>query len=142
MPRASTNAAPNPNAVFTLHDMLRVTSEAFVNADLNGDKELSFEEFVTIVPASVRAGHTETTLRELFQSADTDRSGEISLDEYLYFSLRWAAFDSGMCSAFKSAFVKFDTRGDDELNLAEFSKAVEVRPARTHRLTSRPFLRE
>ena len=64
-------------------------------------------------------------MKQLFRAADTDQSGEVSLDEYLYWALRWMAFDSGMGSTFQDAFCKFDISGDQELNLVEFQKAVE-----------------
>lgn len=112
----------------SLSSLLRITSEAFMSADVNGDKVLSFEEFVEIVPDEMRAGAhgaTDATLRELFDAADTNGNGEISKDEYLFWVLRWAAFDSGSSTNFKDQFKRFDSGGDGEVNLAEFSKAVD-----------------
>ena len=54
-------------------------------------------------------------------------SGEISHDEYLYWALRWAALNSGMATMLQKAFCKFDTSGNEELDLGEFSKAIAVR---------------
>ena len=98
-----------------LPDMLKATSQAFIDADANGDQALSFDEFCNVVPEKVRARATTESIKEIFDAADTDGSGEISRDEYLYWALRWAAFDSGMGSAFQNAFCKFDTSGNEEL---------------------------
>ena len=110
--------------VLNLTHLLRTTTEAFFAADVNGDQVLSFEEFCEVVPDEMREQETEATLLELFDAADTDGNGSISKDEYLFWVLRWAAFDSGMSQNIKDTFQKFDSGGDGEVNMGEFIQAI------------------
>ena len=104
-----------PQHLLSLPDLLKATTQAFINADADANQSLTFEEFLNVVPEDVKATSTMESIREIFDSADTDGSGDISLDEYLYWALRWAAFDSGMATMFQNAFCKYDTSGNDEL---------------------------
>ena len=72
----SLSAKQESRSVLSLSGMLKATSDAFLQADVNCDKQLSFEEFNQVVPPAVRAGATEATIRELFDAADTDGSGD------------------------------------------------------------------
>jgi Ca2+-binding EF-hand superfamily protein len=129
--------------------MLKLTSEAFVAGDINGDGVLTLDEFTAVVPASLRTAdgigavrHCEDTIKEIFEECDADGNGSISRDEFLYWALRWVAFDSGSRSAFKYAFNKFDASGDQQLNLAEFAKAVEVSERAGSHRSPHPLLLE
>lgn len=61
--------------------LLQATSDAFLAADVNGDKCLSFEEFVNIVPEEMRLKTEAETLQELFEHADADGDGTVTLEE-------------------------------------------------------------
>ena len=106
--------------------LIRATASAFVTADTNGDQMLDFDEFKTTVPKSTREQYSESTLRELFDAADHDRSGQITRDEYFFWSLSAAEQFAGGLGSMDKIFTKFDKSNDGQLNLLEFSTAVEV----------------
>ena len=64
---------------------------AFANADSNGNLELTFEEFKNVIPANMSGGLSNDILRELFEMADTNQDGVVSVsyttsdaaDEYI-----------------------------------------------------------
>ena len=65
----------------------RDAASAFFDADVDGNTRLSFEEFASAVPPEHRRNMDDAKLRALFDSADTDGSGEISMDEFFLWTL-------------------------------------------------------
>ena len=89
------------------------------------DDKLEFEEFRAIIPKGTREKYEEETIRELFDAADYDHNGAISRDEFFFWTLTWAKESSGVALTLESSFKKFDSTGDGQLNLHEFTLAVE-----------------
>ena len=79
---------------------------AFMDADVDGNHQLSYEEFQQLVPANMRASLSEEDIREIFDSADLDGSGTISMDEYFLWTLKLAAAQTG--SGLETIFRQFD----------------------------------
>ena len=111
--------------------MLRLPSRS-ISADTNGDAELSYEEFVNVIPKQTREKHEDASLKEIFDLADTDGNGAISREEFFFWALNWAFESSGgshkggaATEGIRAVFRTYDTSGDGQLNLLEFSKAVD-----------------
>ena len=109
----------------TLNDLVGGSAIAFANVDVDNSHGLTFEEFIGIIPPHIRAQHTEETLREAFNMADVNSDGVVSREEYFFWTLRWASENSGASSSLWECFKQYDTTGDGQLNLREFTKAVE-----------------
>ena len=58
---------------------------AFMEADVDNSQALSFEEFASLVPKSMKLKPAQVKM--MFRQADVDGNGEISLDEYFSFVL-------------------------------------------------------
>lgn len=58
--------------------LVRNASLAFIACDAQGDQELSYDEFVNVLPKETREKHPAASLREIFNMADTDGNGSIS----------------------------------------------------------------
>lgn len=61
--------------------LTRDVAKAFFAADIDGDRKLSCEEFVQVVPNSMKHGRTKEELQALFDSVDYDGNGLVSMDE-------------------------------------------------------------
>jgi len=85
--------------------------------------QLSWDEFINVLPAKVRRENSQQQLIEIFNSIDTDGSGSISMDEYFLFALSIAAEQTG--AGIEMIFRKYDENGEGSLDAAEFSRAVE-----------------
>ena len=96
---------------------------AFLEADVDGNKKLSFEEFSNVVPQNVQATCSTEQLREIFETVDTDGSGDISMDEFFFWTLSVAATRGG--DGIEAIFRRYDKTGEGVLDAAEFSRAVE-----------------
>ena len=108
-----------------MEEVLCASALAFINADIDSNRKLDFEEFKNLVPIGLRLQHTDGTLEELFNMADLDSDGEVSQEEYFFWTLHWAAEHSGCATGVEDSFRRFDTTGDGQLNLREFTKAVD-----------------
>jgi Ca2+-binding EF-hand superfamily protein len=65
----------------------------FQEADVNHDNELTFDEWVMMLPSATRTSHSVTELRKWFRMLDTDDGGTVSWDEYFLWAVR--AHDDG-----------------------------------------------
>ena len=86
----------------------RETAASFLEADVNGDKQLDFDEFISAIPMKTRELYTETALREAFDMADIDKSGFISMDEYFMWALTVA---EQVGSGLEAIFRRYDASG-------------------------------
>ena len=84
--RSSVQSMPQPD-VCRAFALSRDAASAFFEADVDGNTRLSFEEFASVVPPEHRPFMTDAMLRELFDSADSDGSGDISMDEFFIWTL-------------------------------------------------------
>ena len=94
----------------------------FRSADGNRDQELSFEEWVKMLPRQTKQLYSEVQLRERYTMLDTDDNGVITWDEYFLFSLQEAVQRSGL--GMSAIFKKYDTNRNGELDQAEFQAAA------------------
>ena len=78
-----------------LVSLVRNSAAAFLTADVNKDQALTFEEFVTAIPKETRDQHPDASLKALFEAADHDGSGDITRDEFFFWSLSNAMQFSG-----------------------------------------------
>ena len=109
----------------------REAALAFLEADENGDGVLEWHEFkgaVNRLRKNAGTSHTlmgikdEATLRELFESIDTDNSGTIEMDEYFLWTLDVATMHG---SGLEAIFKRYDSNGEGTLDASEFAMAVE-----------------
>ena len=68
--------------------MMIERANSFGHADLNNDGKLDFEEFKDLVKYRETTVYTEKQLREKFDEMDEDASGEVTLPEFIYYSLK------------------------------------------------------
>ena len=99
---------------------------AFLEADIDGDKLLSFDQFASICPESQSS---KDEIRAVFESIDHNGSGDISLDEYFLWTLQVAVETSGV-GGLMAIFQHYDKSpggkfGEARLDSVEFSRAVE-----------------
>ena len=73
----------NPRAVA----MAREAAMAFLEADVDGDQRLDWNEFYSGLPHQVTQKHSKTAIREIFEMCDLDKSGFITMDEYFLFTI-------------------------------------------------------
>ena len=66
---------------------------------------------------------TEDDLRDVFDSVDADKSGDISMEEYFLWTLSIAAEKAG--SGLEEMFKRYDSSGEGVLDADEFTRAVE-----------------
>ena len=109
-------------------NMSREAALAFLEADVNGDGVLEFEEFKECIlklqakTGAAMSAEDERSIRELFDSIDMDKSGTIEMDEYFIFSLDIA---SSQGCGLETIFRKYDATGEGHLDANEFASAVE-----------------
>jgi Ca2+-binding EF-hand superfamily protein len=104
-----------------LLELSRDAGLAFLDADINGDQKLSFEEFNLVIPATLRDKADEAQIRELFTNADRDRSGYVSSDEYFVWMIG-VAEQSSNCGL-EPIFRRYDTSKSGSLDAREFAHA-------------------
>ena len=120
------NGAPHMRNPNTMAALVKKAAMAYIDADVNSDHQLSFEEFSGMLTKAVPdIVHADTTIRELFDMADIDNDGLISQDEFFYFTFRWVTENCGTASSLEGLFRSNDRTGDGQLNLREFCVAVE-----------------
>ena len=88
-------AVSGPAGSGRVFGLTRDASVLFYEADVDGSRTLGFDEFLTILPKQMRSTATPEELRSLFNSADSNGNGVITLDELFLFTLaflRWSDF--------------------------------------------------
>ena len=106
--------------------LMQACAVAIERADTNGDRNLTFDEFKLFIPARTRAAHHEATLRELFDTVDTNGNGFITPDEFFFWGFNFAESFAGIGPhGILELCKRCDTSRDGTLNLREFSKMVE-----------------
>ena len=105
-------------------DLSRDAATAFLEADVDGDRKVSFAEFMSrMVPSNMLASTSNEALRELFDSVDTDGSGFITMDEFFLWTLRFAQDHTG--AGIEVVFRRYDKTGEGVLDANEFAQAAE-----------------
>ena len=100
-------------------NMTREAAVAFLNADIDGNQLLSFDEFLSIAPTAL----SRSGVQKLFNLVDTDNSGGISMDEFFFWSVSLAHESTG--SGMESFIRKYDKTGEGLLDAMEFAMACE-----------------
>ena len=106
--------------------LVQNAAAAFLAADVNGNMMLDFDEFKTLIPKELRKQGDEKELREIFDQADLNKNGEVSRDEFFFWTLSWAQNHAGISTAgIEELFRHHDLDNSGQLNLTEFTQVVE-----------------
>ena len=101
-------------------DIAKDAGLAFLDADINGDQQLSWDEFYLCIPASIKSRSSMDELKDLFESVDTDGSGFISIDEYFMWSINICVNQNGR--GLEPIFRRYDQNGTGTLDANEFAQ--------------------
>lgn len=123
--RAKCSMPPQKSKETSLRSVVlsRDAAMAFMDADVNGNHQLSWEEFQQLVPATMKQSLSDAEVQEIFESADLDGSGTISMDEYFLWTLKVATAQTG--TGLEAIFRRFDKTGEGSLDLSEFQMACD-----------------
>ena len=95
----------------------------FLNADTDGSRSLSWEEFECAVPKELKEECSPAQLRAIFDSADADGDGDLTMDEFFLWTLGVASQANGR-SGLEAIFHKYGT-GKALLDGFAMARAVE-----------------
>lgn len=99
-------------------------AQRFADADANGDQQLDFDEFYSMMPEKLRSEFGTDCIREWFDAADTDSSGQLSISEYFLWTLKNATSKYGD-DVMRAVFFKYDPDESGVLDLREFQKVCD-----------------
>lgn len=102
---------------------LQGDSIRFAEADVDGNNALTFEEFMNMQPRCVLGAHSEHEIRNWFNSADTNKNGTVSINEFFMWTLQRHAL-TGM-ESLRSAFDKYDKNHTGGIDMEEFQKMCD-----------------
>lgn len=91
-------------AVASFRKEVKQSAYQFAEGDLDGNSSLSFEEFIAYLPSHIRSGRSPQQLRELFESADSNGDGVLTVSEFFMLALCNAATKFG-AEALASVFA-------------------------------------
>ncbi len=80
--RAQSPSSPRAGMSRKLAMSTMTDARAFAEFDGDGDQKLCFEEFYAMQPNSVRDNFNANQLRTMFEVADTNKDGTLSVNEY------------------------------------------------------------
>lgn len=108
----------------TRQDALR-----FAEADVDCDGKLSFPEFLSAQPQILRDKYGDDEIREWFAAADTDGNGNVSLNEWFFWSMSKAAARNSRGStaqeSMRAVFRAHDRNATGTLDAAEFQAVCD-----------------
>ena len=99
--------------------IVELTSYPFVSSC----SQLTFSEFLDLLPETIRQSVPQSELRQTFDDVDVNKSGDITMDEYFLWTLSTSTGDD--TSALEQIFKKYDKSGEGTLDAAEFARVVE-----------------
>jgi hypothetical protein len=124
--RSSSAREAKPKSNPRLVGVARDAAISFINGDGDGSGELSYAEFLQIMPARMRESEEDlASMREVFRAIrvdNNDKDGGISMKDFFIFTL-YLANDAG--SGLEVLFRTYDLRGTGVLDSHEFALAVE-----------------
>ena len=100
---------------------MRQAGQAFLDADVNGDQQLDWDEFYLVIPEDMKSKTPKDQLKKLFEEADADGSGFVTIDEYFLWALNVAKEQSSM--GLVSIFQRYDLDNTGTLDAEEFKRA-------------------
>lgn len=100
---------------------MREAAMKFLEADKNGDEQLTFEEFKGLIPTSMSI--TDAEAKVVFNGVDHDKDGVVTVEEY--FSWVLANQSEMVADGFLNVFRQYDVSGNGQLTVDEFAHAVE-----------------
>jgi len=101
--------------------VIREAAMAFLEADVDGDSQLSLEEFRSLIPHSINL--TEEAVHAMFRGIDRNGDNMCSMDEFFTWVL--ANQSEMVAEGFHQVFRQYDASGDGTLSVEEFAHAVE-----------------
>jgi len=99
-------------------------SALFAENDVDGDQHLDYEEFLAMLPESIRSSCTPHQIRSWFNTVDADQSGAISINEFFMWTMANSAAMHG-ATALKSAFEHYDKDNKGTLDAEEFEALAQ-----------------
>ena len=111
-------------AFATFAGRIRSDLVRFAEFDADGSAELTFPEFHAMLPAKIHEKFSTEEVKKLFDRADLDGSGQLSINEWFLWSLENASMVHGKL-ALEKAFEKYDVDKTGSLDSLEFRKACE-----------------
>eukprot|EP00928_Gymnodinium_smaydae_P026373 TRINITY_DN20741_c0_g1_i5.p2 TRINITY_DN20741_c0_g1~~TRINITY_DN20741_c0_g1_i5.p2 ORF type:complete len:1279 (-),score=204.21 TRINITY_DN20741_c0_g1_i5:4324-8160(-) len=111
-------------------DKVEVIRQRFINADTDGNGKLSKVEIIEMITSESStdmAPDMASWIDSIFQSTDTDNSGELEYAEFLAASMQEGALRSEQ-SLF-AAFRAFDRDNSGKISKHEFGRVIELSPA-------------
>lgn len=106
----------------TVVTLLRQYCIFWLEANIDYDAELTFDEFRAALPANVREAQSEATTRSWLSIIDPDASGRITLGEFFRWAL--AAATLVAADAVQLFFRLYDADGEGQIDEVEFSRAA------------------
>lgn len=94
----------------------------FTEADRDSDQRLDFAEFYSMQPRAVLDRFSAKQVREMFDAADVNGDGVLSINEFFFYSLGNAMSSKGK-HTLTATFETYDTDGHGTLDRIEFRKA-------------------
>ena len=104
-------------------ELAKSAAMLFLDADLNGDHELSFEEFLLCVPEHLTRTLTQEQIRSVFDAADADKDGNLSVSEFFLWTFDVMSTQNG--TGLEGLFRKYDRSGEGSLDASEFKLALD-----------------
>ena len=103
---------------------MRRNAMEFDSTDVDGDRELTLEEFGRMVREREEGEHDDEEIKERFEAIDQDGGGTISMNEYVYFALCECLIRSGQ--RVMDLFKMWDDDNSGLIDKAEFRRAIKA----------------
>ena len=99
----------------------RAAGRRFAEHDLDGSKELDFDEFYCMLPYSLREERSVSELRQCFSDADSNGNGTLSINEFWLWSMSTAGQTHGV-KTLEDLLRRYDTDKTGVLNELQFER--------------------
>jgi hypothetical protein len=99
----------------------RAAGRRFAEHDLDGSKELDFDEFYCMLPYSLREERSVSELRQCFSDADSNGNGTLSINEFWLWSMSTAG-QTHVVKTLEDLLRRYDTDKTGVLNELQFER--------------------